>query len=123
MVMRRRQQQSESGQGPSETAEDCRRRHQWWPYDPNGSGSQVTDNALSSRDMLAVFCYLLLTHVFRLGGVSLVFPIRNHLMRDVLAAERQQFLERFLRDALNRLHTVVPVVNGHPLESGKCVPT
>ena len=39
----RLQQQSESSRRPSEMAEDCRRCQQWCPYDPGGSGTQVTD--------------------------------------------------------------------------------
>ena len=40
----RLQQQSESSRRPSEMAEDCRRCQQWCPYDPDGSGTQVTAN-------------------------------------------------------------------------------
>ena len=42
----RLQQQSESSRRPSEMAEDCRRCQQWCPYDPDGSGTQVTGNNL-----------------------------------------------------------------------------
>ena len=38
----RLQQQSESSRRPSEMAEDCRRCQPWCPYDPDGSGTQVT---------------------------------------------------------------------------------
>ena len=38
----RLQQQSESRRGPSEMAEDCHGCQQWCPYDPDGSGTQVT---------------------------------------------------------------------------------
>ena len=34
--------QSESSRRPSEMAEDCRRCQPWCPYDPDGSGTQVT---------------------------------------------------------------------------------
>ena len=36
------QQQSEINRRPSEMAQDCRRFQQWCPYDPDGSGTQVT---------------------------------------------------------------------------------
>ena len=36
------QQQSESSRGPSEMEEECHRCQQWCPYDPGGSGTQVT---------------------------------------------------------------------------------
>ena len=40
MVRTRLEQQSESGLGPAEKAEDYRQCQQW--YDPVGSGTQVT---------------------------------------------------------------------------------
>ena len=38
----RLQQQSESSRRPSDMEEDCHRCQQWCPYDPDGSGTQVT---------------------------------------------------------------------------------
>ena len=40
----RLEQQSESNRRPSEMAEDYPRCRQWCPYDPRGSGTQVTGN-------------------------------------------------------------------------------
>ncbi len=40
----RLQQQSENSRRPSGMAEDSRRWQQWCPYDPDGSGAQVTCN-------------------------------------------------------------------------------
>ena len=45
-------QQSKSSRGPSEMEEDCRRCQQWCPYDPDGSGTQVTGKATENDQLV-----------------------------------------------------------------------
>ena len=47
----RLQQQSESSRRPSELAGDCRQCQQWCPYDPDGSGTQVTGKVKQANQL------------------------------------------------------------------------